>query len=105
MNIFSYEIEKEIERHAQVDEVVVFGVPLNEFEQEICAWIRLKDSANSENVVSADQIKEFLRDKLPDLKVPKFIKFVKEFPLNQFGKYMRFKMTQMYKEELKDLLI
>jgi fatty-acyl-CoA synthase len=102
MNIFSYEIEKEILEHESVLEVVVFGVPVNEFEQEICAWVKLKSS--HENKVTISEIKEFCDKRLEQIKRPKFIKFVQEFPLNQYGKYMRFKMTSMYREELNDLL-
>ena len=127
MDITPVDIEECLLKHPYVNEAIAFGISVNDFEQvcrniyvffysknlfknylnlknftqEICAWVRLKSSSNSVETTANELIQFCLGDKdLADYKVPKYIKIVKEFPVNNMGKYVRNKMAEQYKKEL-----
>jgi fatty-acyl-CoA synthase len=77
-------------------DVQVIGVPNRKYGEEICAWIRLKEGESA----TAEEIKEFCRGRIAHYKIPKYIKFVEEFPLTITGKVKKFKMREISIEEL-----
>ncbi|GHF10936.1 AMP-binding protein [Kordiimonas sediminis] len=95
-NVYPKEIEEFLYRHEKIQDVQVFGVPDDKYGEEICAWIQLKpgQSANTQ------EIKDFCRDQIAHYKVPRYIKFVEEFPMTVTGKIQKFVMRDMMKEEL-----
>lgn len=72
-------------------------MPSEKYGEEVMAWIKLKEN---EKAVE-DEIKEFCRDKISYYKIPKYLKFVDEFPMTVTGKIQKFKMREMAIEELK----
>jgi fatty-acyl-CoA synthase len=99
LDIYPAEIEDCLLKHPNVREAIAFGVPINEYEQEICAWVKL---INEDKQTTPNELIEFcLFDKdLADYKVPRFIKLVNEFPTTNMGKYLRRAMQDAYKNEL-----
>jgi acyl-coenzyme A synthetase/AMP-(fatty) acid ligase len=90
-------IESVLTMHPNVSECIVFGIIINDYgDQELCAWIKLKNYSK----VTINDIREFCKTKLIEPKIPKYIKFVSKFPVNAFGKYMRSEMERMFKLEL-----
>jgi acyl-CoA synthetase (AMP-forming)/AMP-acid ligase II len=85
--------------------VVVFGVSANEYEQEVCAWIKLKSDPKSAEITILD-IRKFCESELDTLKHPRFINFVnsQDYPVNKLGKYLLNEMAKIYKDKLHDLL-
>ena len=99
MDIYPGEIEDCLTKHQNVIEAIAFGVWINQYEQEICAWVRLK---SKEEQTTADELKSFcLADKeLADYKIPKYIKIVDSIPVSNMGKYLRTVCEKEYKAEL-----
>ncbi|MEQ8194646.1 MAG: AMP-binding protein [Rhodospirillales bacterium] len=95
-NIFPREIEEFLYQHSKIDEVEVFGVPDPKLGEEVCAWIKLKEGERA----SAEEIRDFCRDKIAHFKIPRYIKFVTEFPMTVTGKVQKFKMRESMSEEL-----
>ena len=95
-NIFPREIEELLYTHPKIDEVEVFGVPDRKFGEEVAAWIRLGDGESA----SDDEIREFCKGKLAHFKIPRYIKFVDEFPLTVTGKVQKFVMREQMAGEL-----
>jgi fatty-acyl-CoA synthase len=60
------------------------------------AWITCKDGAT----VTEDEIKDFCRGKIAHYKVPRYVKFVDEFPMTVTGKIQKFLMREQAKAEL-----
>ena len=90
-------IENVITMHPNVSECIVFGIVINDYgDQDLCAWIKLKKDLST----TVQDIREFCRSKLIEPKIPKYIKFVSNYPINSFGKYMRRKMERLFKIEL-----
>lgn len=95
-NIYPREIEEFLYSHPDIIDVHVFGVPDNKYGQEIAAWIKLK----SKSKLTAEDVKKFCIGKISHHKVPRYIKFVDSFPMTITCKIQKFKMKEIYTEEL-----
>ena len=94
-NVYPREIEEFLYRHAKVQAVQVCGVPDVKFGEEVCAWIQLKPGVSS----TAEEIREFCQNQIAHYKIPRYIRFVTEFPMTITGKVQKFAMRdQMIKE-------
>lgn len=96
-NIYPKEIEEFIYTHDKVKDVQVIGVPDEQYGEEIMACIILKDGETS----SEEEIKQFVRDNMAKHKVPRYVDFVDEFPMNAAGKILKYKMREAAVEKLK----
>jgi fatty-acyl-CoA synthase len=95
-NIYPREIEEFLYRHPAIQEVQVFGVPDQRYGEELCAWIRLRPGMD----LTADAVKAFCKDQIAHYKVPRYIKFVDEFPMTVTGKMQKFIMREKMAAEL-----
>ena len=95
-NVYPREIEEFLHTHPKVQEVQVFGVPDPRFGEEVCAWIVLRAGQQA----SADEIKAFCQGRIAHYKVPRYIRFVPEFPLTATGKPQKFVMREQTMREL-----
>ncbi|HBD64572.1 MAG TPA: AMP-binding protein [Clostridiales bacterium] len=84
-NISPKEIEDCIGNHKGVVEVCVVGVPDEVSGEEIMAFIRLKENCKS----TEKEIKEFCKGKLSTNKIPRYVKFIDQFPLSGSGKVLK----------------
>jgi len=87
-NIYPKEIEDFIYTHPKVSDVQVIGVPSQAYGEEIMAWVILKAGETA----TEDEIKAFVLDHMAKHKVPSYIHFATEFPMNAAGKIMKYKM-------------
>lgn len=90
-NIYPREIEDFLFTHAKVAEVAVFGVPDDYYGEEIMAWIRLHDHETATD----DEIRDFCNGRIAHYKVPRYIWFVKEFPMTVTGKMQKYRMREI----------
>jgi fatty-acyl-CoA synthase len=89
-NIYPKEIEEFIYTHSKVKDVQVIGVPDESYGEEIMACIVLKDGEE----MTADEMKAYINANMARHKVPRYIRFVKEFPTNAAGKILKYKMRE-----------
>ncbi|XP_053960303.1 medium-chain acyl-CoA ligase ACSF2, mitochondrial-like [Anastrepha ludens] len=97
-NIFPKEIEDFLNTHPQICETHVIGVPCERMGEEVCAFVRLHDSATK---LTRDEIKEFAKGKLAHFKIPRYVIPIKEFPKTTSGKIQKFKLLEAYNKEHK----
>ena len=95
-NIYPREIEEFLYRHPAIQDVQVFGVPDKRFGEELCAWIKVRAGSN----LTAEGVKEFCAGQIAHHKVPRYIKFVDEFPMTVTGKMQKFVMREQMTTEL-----
>ncbi|MFN0028431.1 MAG: AMP-binding protein [Acidimicrobiales bacterium] len=95
-NVYPREVEEFLFRHPAVADVQVIGVPDARFGEEIMAWIRLREGA----LATEEEIKAFCRGQIAHYKVPRYVKFVDEFPMTVTGKVQKFLMRDAAKTEL-----
>ncbi|MBN2071113.1 MAG: AMP-binding protein [Candidatus Krumholzibacteriota bacterium] len=94
-NVYPREIEEYFFTNPKVQDAQVFGVPDKKYGEEICIWIKLNEGETS----SEEEIKAFCKGKIAHYKIPRYIKFVDEFPMTVTGKIQKFKMRDMAIEE------
>ncbi len=95
-NIFPREIEEFLYHHPKIDQVEVIGVPDEKFGEEIAACILLAEGETA----TADEIRDFCRGKLAHFKIPRYVKFVDEFPMTVTGKVQKFILREQLTQEL-----
>ena len=89
-NIYPKEIEEFIYTHPKVKDVQVIGVPDEALGEEIMACVILKDGES----MSEEEMKDYVRKNMAKHKVPKYVDFVNEFPMNVAGKILKYKMRE-----------
>jgi fatty-acyl-CoA synthase len=95
-NVYPREIEEFLYGHPAVKDVSVIGVPDERYGEEICAWVILHDGADADE----EAIKAYCRGTIAHYKVPRYVRFVSEFPLTISGKVQKFKMREISTAEL-----
>ncbi|WP_313083724.1 AMP-binding protein [Pulveribacter sp.] len=95
-NLYPREIEEFLYRHPLVQDVQVVGVPDERLGEELCAWIIAKPGA----APTEDDIRDFCKGQIAHYKVPRYIRFVAEFPMTVTGKIQKFKIRDAMKDEL-----
>jgi fatty-acyl-CoA synthase len=95
-NIYPREIEEFLYTHQAISDVQVIGVPDKKYGEELMAWIKLKKDA----ATTPEEIKAFCKGRIAHFKVPRYIKFVDEFPMTVSGKIQKYKMRD---ESIKEL--
>jgi fatty-acyl-CoA synthase len=98
-NIYPREIEEFLFTHPAVEQAAVVGVPDTKYGEELCAWIKLKNSHEG-TAPTEEGIKNFCRGRMAHFKIPKYIKFVSVFPQTVTGKIQKFKIREQMREEL-----
>ena len=89
-NIYPREIEEFIFTHDKVRDVQVIGVPDKRYGEEIMACIILKDGAE----MTEEEMRAYITEHMARHKVPRYIEFVKSFPMNAAGKIQKYKMRE-----------
>ena len=84
-NISATEVENVLTEHPKIEEAAVIGVPDPIRDQEVKAFIRLKDG----EVMSKTEVLAHCRDKLAEFKWPVFIEFREEFVRTCTGKIVK----------------
>lgn len=95
-NIYPKEIEDFLYTHPAVSDVQVIGVPDRDYGEEIMACIILKKGA----VCTEEEIKKYVADSMARHKVPRYVWFMDEFPINVANKILKYKMREMAIERL-----
>ncbi len=95
-NVYPREIEEFLYRHPKISDVQVIGVPSQKYGEEIMAWIKPKPGES----ITEEEIKAFCDGQITHFKIPKFYKFVDEFPMTVTGKIKKVEMREISKVEL-----
>jgi len=96
-NIYPREIEEFLYTHPKISEVQVFGVEDRKMGEEVCAWIQLMDGEHT----TTEEIKEFCKGQIAHFKIPRYVRFVDEYPMTVTGKIRKIEMRAMMAEELR----
>ena len=95
-NVYPREIEEYLYHHPAVQDVQVFGVPDDHYGEEICAYIKLRPGMEA----TGEDIIAFCRGQIAHFKVPRYVKFVDQFPMTVTGKVQKFAMRDQAIAEL-----
>ena len=95
-NLYPREIEEFLYTHPDIVEVAVFGVPDDKYGEELCAWVQINDGSK----LNEDGVKDFCKGQIAHFKIPRYVRFVDEFPMTVTGKIQKFQMRDAMREEL-----
>jgi long-chain acyl-CoA synthetase len=96
VNIYPQEAENVLVTHPDVIDVAVFGVPNDDFGEEVKAVVQPKSMPADDDAAAAlsAELIRYCRSQLADVKCPRSIDFREELPRHPTGK--------LYKRLLKD---
>jgi fatty-acyl-CoA synthase len=89
-NIYPKEIEEFIYTNEKVKDVQVIGVPDRQYGEAVMACVVLKEG----ETMTVEELKDYIGAGIARHKIPKYIDFVKEFPMNAAGKILKYKMRE-----------
>ncbi len=93
VNIYPQEIENLLVSHPKVADAAVIGAPDEDLGEKVVAVVQPLDMTQAGDAL-ADELREFLRQSLSGVKMPKQIDFREELPRHATGK--------LYKRLLRD---
>ncbi|WP_077419197.1 AMP-binding protein [Chryseobacterium sp. JV274] len=95
-NISPKEIEDFLYTYTNILDVQIIGVPSERFGEEVMAWVKVRKGFT----ITAEELQEYCKGKIAHYKVPKYWKFVDEFPMTISGKIRKVEMREISMKEL-----
>ena len=95
-NISPKEIEDFLYTYTNILDVQIIGVPSEKFGEEVMAWVKVRKGFT----ITEEELKDYCKGKIAHYKVPKYWKFVDEFPMTISGKIRKVEMREISMKEL-----
>ena len=96
-NIYPREIEEFLYTHPDIEDVQAIGVPDERYGEELMVWVKRRPEATE---LSEDDVRRFCEGQIAHFKVPRYVKFVDEFPMTVTGKVRKVEMREVSIAEL-----
>jgi fatty-acyl-CoA synthase len=93
-NIYPKEVEDFLYNIPGIKDVQVVGVPSKKYGEQPGAFIILKEGVS----ITPEDVQYFCKGKIAWYKIPKYVTFVKEFPLTASGKIKKFMLRDQAAE-------
>ena len=90
-NIYPREIEEFLYKMDGIKDVQVAGIPSKRYGEEVGAFIILHNGVEMTDL----DVKDFCNGKIARYKIPRYIFFIKEFPMTGSGKIQKFKLKDL----------
>jgi fatty-acyl-CoA synthase len=95
-NIAPKEIEDRLREHPAVADAYVYGMPDAFFGEVVAAAVRLKADAAG----ASDDLIAWCATGLAKFKVPRYVRFVSDFPMTASGKIQKYKLREEHQKQL-----
>lgn len=95
-NISPKEIEDFLYVYPNILDVQIIGVPSEKFGEEVMAWVKIRSGFT----VTEEELNEYCKGRIAHYKIPKYWKFVDEFPMTISGKIRKVEMREISMKEL-----
>ncbi|MGJ7548329.1 AMP-binding protein [Pseudomonas alloputida] len=95
-NIYPRELEEFFYTHPAVADAQVIGIPCSRYGEEIVAWIKLHPGHSA----TVEELQGWCKARIAHFKVPRYFRFVDEFPMTVTGKVQKFRMREISIESL-----
>ncbi len=95
-NVYPREVEEFLYAHPAIADVQVVGVPDERFGEELLACVIRKPGAE----LSEGELRDFCHGRIAHFKVPRYVRFVDEFPMTVTGKVQKFRLREQAIGEL-----
>jgi fatty-acyl-CoA synthase len=95
-NVYPREVEEYLYGHPKISDVQVVGVPDAKYGEELMAWVILKEGQSA----TPEEMTEYCRGQIATFKIPRYWRFVDQFPMTVTGKVQKYIMRQTAIKEL-----
>ena len=95
-NISPKEIEDLLRQHAAVSDVYVYAIKSEFFGEEVGAAVKVKAGETT----TEEELKAFCQGKMARFKIPRYWRFVADFPMTASGKIQKFKLRESHEQQL-----
>ncbi|KUG21246.1 long-chain-fatty-acid--coa ligase [hydrocarbon metagenome] len=95
-NIYPREIEEFLHNHPKIADVYVVGVPDARYGEELMAWVK----PDNGSPLTEEEIRDYCRNRIAHFKIPRYVRFVEDFPMTISGKIQKFRMREIAIKEL-----
>ena len=96
VNVYPAKIEGLLVTHPKVADVAVFGVPNEEFGEEVKAVVQLMNHSDA-SPETAEDLTLWMKERLASLKVPRSVDFMEQLPRMDNGKLYKRHLMDAYK--------
>lgn len=95
-NISPKWIEDFLYTHPKIVDVQVIGVPSEKYGEEVMAWVKLHTGVEA----TGEELRAYCDQKIAHYRIPKYWKFVDDFPMTISGKIRKVEMREISIKEL-----
>ena len=93
-NVYSKEVEDAIFENPKIAAAVIIGVPNPEWGETVMAVVTLNEGQQ----LTLDELREFLKPRIADYKIPRLLEVVEALPMNVSGKVLKYQLRDRFKE-------
>jgi acyl-CoA synthetase (AMP-forming)/AMP-acid ligase II len=93
-NVYSKEVEDAIFENPKIASAVIIGVPHPEWGETVMAVITIKEG----EALTLEELREFLKPRIADYKIPRLLKVVDALPMNVSGKVLKYQLRARFKD-------
>ncbi len=95
-NVSTLEVENFLLTHPRIAAAAVVGVPDSRWGEVPAAFLQLREG----EAMTEEEVIAYCREHLAPFKVPRYIRFVREFPMTGSGKIQKFHLREQLLREL-----
>jgi len=95
-NISPKEIEDFLYTYPNILDVQIIGVPSPKYGEEVMAWVKVREGFT----LSEQELLDYCKGRIAHYKIPKYWKFVDDFPMTVSGKVRKVEMREISVKEL-----
>jgi acyl-CoA synthetase (AMP-forming)/AMP-acid ligase II len=89
-NVYSKEVEDAIYENPKIKEAVIIGVPHQNWGETVVAVACLHEDTS----LTIEELREFLKTRIADYKIPRRLEIVAELPRNVSGKVLKYQLRE-----------
>ena len=90
-NVSPKEVEDYLYKMPEIKDVQVVAVASKRYGEDVGAFVILKDGME----LTREHVRDFCKDHIAKYKIPRYVYFIKEFPMTGSGKIQKFRLREM----------
>lgn len=96
-NVYSKEVEDAIFENPKIQEAAIIGLPHPDWGETVMAVVVLKEGEK----LTLEELREFLKSRIADYKIPRMIEIMGALPRNVAGKVLKYQLRDQLKDRTK----
>ena len=89
-NVSPKEVEDYLYKMPEIKDVQVVAVASKRYGEDVGAFVIVKDGME----LTREHVRDFCKDHIAKYKIPRYVFFIKEFPMTGSGKIQKFRLRE-----------